>query len=85
MRLSDQGAPFYFQAGERVAWRRWDGAPDREFQGIVMDAIGTFTLPGGSYRAVYTVRRDDGYFFKAGEAALVQLSADYGALQTEQV
>ena len=36
-RLGDPGAPFRFRPGDRVAWRRWDGAPDLEFFGLVVD------------------------------------------------
>ena len=75
MRLSDPDAPFFFRAGEHVAWRRWNGAPDREFRGTVVDAVGTFTLPGGPYSATYYVQRGDGQIFRSSEVCLVRVPA----------
>lgn len=72
-RLGDPGAPFRFRQGDRVAWRRWDGAPDLEFFGLVVDGICEYVPGGGAYRDRYVVRREDGTYFAAGQPDLVRL------------
>lgn len=73
-RLGDPGAPFRFQKGDRVAWRRFDGSPDSVHAGVVVDAICEFQPGIGTYRAAYLVQRNDGSYFGADAGSLVRLS-----------
>jgi len=72
-RLGDLGAPFRFRKGDRVAWKRWDGSPDVEMSGLVVDGICEYVVGGGAYRDRYVVQRKDGTHFAAGDLDLIQL------------
>jgi hypothetical protein len=75
-RLGDPGsaeAPFSFRQGARVAWKRWDGKPDAEFAGVIVDGICEYVPGGGAYRDRYVVQRPDGLHFGAGALDLVEL------------
>ncbi len=50
-------APFRFSKGARVAWKRWDGSPDPEFSGVVVDGICEYVPGGGAYSAMWRARR----------------------------
>lgn len=70
----DLQAPFRFQRGDKVAWKRQDGTPDSEFQGTITDGTCEYTVGGGAYQPpVYVVRRDDSFEFAAAELSLVKL------------
>ena len=66
-------APFSFSKGDRVAWKRWDGSPDPEFSGVVVDGICEYVLRGGSFRDRYVVQRSDGHYFGGGQLDLVRI------------
>ncbi len=66
-------APFRFRKGDRVAWKRWDGLPDREMSGVVVDGICEYIPGGGAYRDRYLVERKDGFCFPADELDLIKL------------
>ena len=75
-RLGDPSAPdapFSFQKGERVAWKRWDGSPDSEFSGVVVDGLCEYVPGGGSYRDRYVVQRNDGHHFGGGSFDLIRI------------
>jgi hypothetical protein len=69
----DPYAPFYFRRGERVAWRRWDGSPDREISGTIVDGICEYEPGGGAYRDSYVIQLDNGMYFGADSHDLVPL------------
>jgi hypothetical protein len=77
VRLGDptaQDAPFRFKKGDRVAWKRWDGSPDEEMAGVVVDGICEYVPGGGAYRDTYIVQRKrDGFYFGADELDLIRL------------
>lgn len=73
MRLGDPGAPFKFKKGDRVAWRRFDGSPDGEFSGEVVDAHCEYHFGSGIYRTSYVVKRDNGYYFGADQLNLIHV------------
>ena len=52
MKLTDPDAPFFFAAGERVAWRQPDGSAHREFRGPVVAGEVTFEVPGAYARPI---------------------------------
>lgn len=56
-----------------MAWRRWDGSPDPESSGIVVDGICEYVPGGGAYKDRYVVQRKDGTYFAAGHLDLVRL------------
>jgi hypothetical protein len=75
-KLGDPGAtdaPFRFRKGDRVAWKRWDGSPDIEFSGEIVDGICEYVPGGGSYRDRYVVRTKDGHYFGGGHVDLIKL------------
>lgn len=78
VRLSDPDAfdaPFKFKKGDRVAWKRWDGSPDEDMSGVVVDGHCEYVPGGGAYRDRYIVQRfKDGFHFAADELDLVRLS-----------
>ena len=74
VRLGDPSAPdapFRFKKGDRVAWKRWDGKPDGEFAGVVVDGICEYVSGGGAYRDRYVIQRADGLQFGAVSLDLV--------------
>ena len=76
VRLGDPSAtdaPFRFKKGDRVAWRRWDGNPDPEFSGVVIDGLCEYLQGGGAYRDSYIVERADGFQFGGGHFDLMQV------------
>lgn len=73
-RLGDPGVPFRFQKGDRVAWRRFDGSPDFEVAGVVVDAICEYQPGVGTYKGVFLVQRNDGSYFGADATCLLRLS-----------
>jgi len=76
VRLGDPSAtdaPFRFKKGDRVAWRRWDGKPDLEFSGIVIDGHCEYVLGGGAYRDGYVIERADGLHFAGGHFDLMRV------------
>ena len=70
---STPDAPFWFQKGDHVAWKRWDGSADPEFSGIVVDGVCEYVSGGGSFRDRYVVQRSDGHYFGGGQLDLVRI------------
>lgn len=68
VRLRDQPASFQFQEGALVARSGEDGSPSQEDRGVVVDAERDGP---GPYHELYTVRRKDGFCFRAKDVELV--------------
>lgn len=66
--------PWRFQKGDRVVWQRFDGTPDFEFAGVVLDAVCEYQPGVGIYRVGYLVQRRDGSYFGADPANLMRIS-----------
>jgi hypothetical protein len=73
-RLGEPGAPFRFQKGDRVAWIRFDGTPDFEYAGVIVDGECEYQPGVGAYKAGYLVQRADGSYFGVDHAHLMRLS-----------
>jgi len=73
--LQEPGAPFKFKKGDRVAWVRFDGTPDFEFAGVIVDGVCEYQPGVGAYKAGYVVQRADGSCFGVDHAHLMRLSA----------
>ncbi len=72
-RLGDPDAPFAFKRGERVAWVRFDGSPDLDFSGLVVDGVCEYLPAVGIYTAAYLMKRDDGSYFSADQRNLMRI------------
>jgi hypothetical protein len=81
-RLGEPGAPFRFMRGDRVAWVRFDGTPDFQFAGVIVDGVCEYQPGIGAYKASYLVQRADGSYFGVDHAHITRLSTrdDTGAL-----
>lgn len=80
-RLGDPDAPFRLKKGDRVAWKRWDGTPDSEFSGVIVDGICEYVSGGGAYRDRYVVERKDGVYFGAGDLDLIRVPTEQESTQ----
>ena len=79
VRLGDPSAhdaPFRFKKGDRVAWKRGDGSPDKEMSGVIVDGICEYVPGGGAYRDKYIVQLSDGFYFGADELDLIRLPGE---------
>jgi hypothetical protein len=68
----DPEAPFRFRLGDRVAWKRHDGTPDREVQGTIADGTCIYAMDDSTYQPpIYVVKCDNGQEFSAAEMTLM--------------
>jgi hypothetical protein len=71
LRLGDPEAPFVFQRGDWVAWKKFDGSPDLDVIGEVLDGICEVHPESGICKVSYVVKRSDGSYFGADQLILV--------------
>lgn len=76
--IDEQPTRFRLRKGDRVAWRRNDGSPDPENNGVIVDGIWRGQVGGGWYEVIYEIERPDGLRFRAKPLELVILPVQTG-------